>query len=131
MSNYRGKGVSGNPARRSEGHYVVSSWGGVPGECGEECVCGVTYDGFDTIREAGEFLDRHIADSRPAKPRPPLKGSFSRYVAVRRPAPAPEPEPELPSVEYQHRYVADGWRPRRRPGQPAWARRFDLVERAS
>lgn len=121
-------GISGNPARRAQGHYQTAGWAGGPGECGEQCVCGVTYDGFDTIADAGAFLDRHIAASRPAQPRQPLRGSFSRYVAVRRPAPAPEPM--FPSVEHQHRYIADEWAARR-PGQPAWAKRFDLVERAS
>lgn len=43
-----------------EEHMQVSGWGGVPGECGAECACGVTYDNFDTIAEASELLDEHI-----------------------------------------------------------------------
>lgn len=42
-------------------HYVSAFWGGIPGECGAECGCGVTYDGFDTMAHTGELLDRHVA----------------------------------------------------------------------
>jgi hypothetical protein len=107
----RGMGTSGNPARRAEGHYQTSGWGGVPGECGAECVCGVTFDGFDSIAEASALLDGHMAASPRPRTREPLRGDFARYVAVRHSRPAPP---------------ADA----RRPGQPAWAKRFDLVERA-
>ena len=103
----RGKGTSGNPARRAGGHYETAGWTGGPGECGVECVCGVSYDGFDTIAEASALLDDHIADSPRPRTREPLRGSFSRYVAVLH---------ERPGA--------------RRPGEPAWAKRFDLVERA-
>lgn len=42
-------------------HRLTSAWGGVPGECGVACECGVTYDGFDTIAEAEKLLtEQHI-----------------------------------------------------------------------
>lgn len=46
----------------SEHHQVAGSVGG-PGENGAECVCGVVFDGFDTIAEANEQLARHVADA--------------------------------------------------------------------
>lgn len=55
----RDKKVGRATARRT--HYQAAGWGGVPGECGGECACGVTYYGFDTIGEASVLLDRHIA----------------------------------------------------------------------
>lgn len=51
-----------------EEHRQVAGWGGVPGECGVECSCGVTYDNFDTIAEAGTLLDQHIADNTEQHP---------------------------------------------------------------
>jgi len=45
-------------------HREISGWGGVPGECGVQCVCGVTYDGFDSLAEASALLARHIAGER-------------------------------------------------------------------
>lgn len=45
----------------SQEHRQTAGWGGVPGECGVECACGLIYDGFDTIREAAELLDQHVA----------------------------------------------------------------------
>lgn len=46
-------------------HKRVAGWGGVPGECGVECACGVTFDNFDTIAEADALLQRHIAEPLP------------------------------------------------------------------
>lgn len=81
-----GRGVSGNPALRRSGHFQVAGWtGDRPGDCGVECSCGTKFDGFDTIGEASVLLQQHIARSRPARPRPALKGSFYRYVAYRMP----------------------------------------------
>lgn len=52
-------------------HVMVRGVGGVPGGCGAECACGVTFDGFDTLAEATEFLSRHIADeTAPPVPTP-------------------------------------------------------------
>lgn len=48
---------------RTTEHEHVAGWGGVPGECGVECACGVTFDGFDTLASAAEFLDHHIASA--------------------------------------------------------------------
>lgn len=48
---------SGNPA-----HMQLSGWGGAAGGCGVSCACGVMFDGFDTIAEAAELLERHIAN---------------------------------------------------------------------
>jgi hypothetical protein len=42
-------------------HYQVGGWSGGRGYCGIECACGTTYDGFDSLREAIEMLDLHIA----------------------------------------------------------------------
>jgi hypothetical protein len=121
-------GASGHPGGRSAVHYQVSGWVGPAGACGVECVCGVTFGGFDTIGEASALLARHVAADRRPRTRPPLRGSFSRYVAIRVPAPVPVPEPMFPSVEYMHRMEAPP--PPRRPGTPAWAKRLSLVERA-
>lgn len=42
-------------------HYETGAWkGDKPGECGIECACGVTFDGFDSLAEAAECLARHI-----------------------------------------------------------------------
>ncbi|MBM0240247.1 hypothetical protein JNW88_29755 [Micromonospora sp. ATA32] len=48
-------------AQLDAAHHHTAGWGGVPGECGVECACGLTYDGFDTIAEAAALLDNHIA----------------------------------------------------------------------
>lgn len=48
-------------------HYESGGWKGVePGTCGVECACGVTYDGFDSLAEAAEFLARHIKTANSA-----------------------------------------------------------------
>lgn len=47
-------------------HRMVRGWKGEPGECGAECACGVTYDGFDSLGRASELLDGHIANPGPA-----------------------------------------------------------------
>jgi hypothetical protein len=85
-------GTSGNPARRATGHYQTAGWSGPPGECGGECVCGTTYDGFDTMAEASALLDAHIAAAPRPCTRQPLRGSFNRYVAIRT---APGQRPRL------------------------------------
>lgn len=54
-------------------HRHVAGWGGVPGECGVECACGTTFDNFDTIAEAAELLDEHIAAANPPVPAQPLE----------------------------------------------------------
>lgn len=41
-------------------HRLTSAWGGVVGECGVECACGVTFDGFDRIADAEVLLNEHI-----------------------------------------------------------------------
>lgn len=43
-------------------HTQRSGWVGEAGECGAECTCGVTFDGFDTLAEAAAMLAEHIAD---------------------------------------------------------------------
>jgi len=43
-------------------HEQENGWGGVPGDCGVSCTCGVMFDGFDTIAEALVLLNRHIAN---------------------------------------------------------------------
>ena len=46
-------------------HGEVGGWAGpYPGQCGIECACGVTFDGFDTLAQAHELLDLHIASYR-------------------------------------------------------------------
>lgn len=44
-------------------HVISGGWTGGNGGSGVECVCGVTYDGFDTIDEATQLLQVHIADA--------------------------------------------------------------------
>jgi hypothetical protein len=52
-------------------HEMVRGWGGVPGGCGAECACGVTFDGFDTLTEATAMLADHIAaETAPAQTAP-------------------------------------------------------------
>lgn len=43
-------------------HRQVSGWKDQPGQCGVECACGTVFDGFASLAEAVELLDRHIAD---------------------------------------------------------------------
>jgi len=59
-----------NRSVKATEHFQVSGWGGVPGECGVECACGVTYDGFDTLAEAYELLALHTAQAEPVAARP-------------------------------------------------------------
>lgn len=47
--------------RRHQPHRFTAGWGGVRGGCGAECACGLTYDGFDTLKEPGDMIDRHAA----------------------------------------------------------------------
>lgn len=42
-------------------HRYAEGWKGGPGECGASCACGLTYDGFDTLAEPSELIDRHVA----------------------------------------------------------------------
>ncbi|HEY9416892.1 MAG TPA: hypothetical protein VIQ30_19215, partial [Pseudonocardia sp.] len=42
-------------------HQHAGGWKGGPGECGVQCACGLTFDGFDSIREAAKLLGDHIA----------------------------------------------------------------------
>ncbi|MCX5066958.1 hypothetical protein OOJ91_13985 [Micromonospora lupini] len=51
--------VSAEPAEAE--HRVSSAWKGGPGECGAQCACGLTYDGFDTLKEPSDLIDRHVA----------------------------------------------------------------------
>ena len=61
-----------SPAQASEDanliHRLTSAWGGVRGECGVSCECGVTFDGFDTIAEAEALLDNHIEQAAVTHP---------------------------------------------------------------
>jgi hypothetical protein len=53
----------GRPAEPAAEHHHSGGWKGEgPGTCGAECVCGVTFDGFDTLAEAVELVERHVAD---------------------------------------------------------------------
>lgn len=54
--------------RNSVTHHEVAGWGGVPGDCGVECACGVSFDGFDTIAEASTLLAQHVDDHTVAHP---------------------------------------------------------------
>jgi hypothetical protein len=49
------------PAEFGGVHERAGGRAGGPGDCAVWCACGVTYDGFDTIAEAGALLDEHIA----------------------------------------------------------------------
>ncbi len=59
-------------------HYETGGWGGLPGECGVECACGTTFDGFDTIAEAAALLGRHIAAEQPTVALPTVPGRRAR-----------------------------------------------------
>jgi hypothetical protein len=43
-------------------HGQIRAWEDQPGQCGVECACGTAFDGFASLAEAVELLDRHIAD---------------------------------------------------------------------
>jgi hypothetical protein len=49
-------------------HEQLAGWGGIPGECGVECACGTTFDGFDTLTDAKAQLDRHVRDESRTTP---------------------------------------------------------------
>lgn len=61
--------VPGNDCAQTPGHQQVAGWSGGAGECGAECACGTTFEGFDSIGAALLLLEEHIAD--PAEPGPP------------------------------------------------------------
>jgi hypothetical protein len=64
-------------------HHQSGGWKSTaPGTCGAECACGVTFDGFDTLAEAVELVERHIAD--------PEGRAYSRETED--PAAAPVPD---------------------------------------
>jgi hypothetical protein len=44
-------------------HYETSGWTGGDGGSGVACACGVQFDNFDSLAEAGAQLKRHIADA--------------------------------------------------------------------
>jgi hypothetical protein len=47
-------------------HDAAEAWKGTePGSCGVECVCGVVFDGFDTLAEATQELKHHIKTPEP------------------------------------------------------------------
>lgn len=48
-------------------HVQASGWAGA-GAAGVACACGVAYSGFDTLAEALQLLDEHIAASTGAQP---------------------------------------------------------------
>lgn len=49
------------PDRAPVVHRGDSFWkGDEPGSCGASCVCGTTFDGFDSLGEASDLVDRHI-----------------------------------------------------------------------
>lgn len=50
-------------------HYHQSASTGGPGECSASCACGTTFDGFDTVSEAIEQLNQHIANPDAAEHR--------------------------------------------------------------
>jgi hypothetical protein len=53
------------PADEVSEHYETSGWtGGVDGS-GVACACGTTFDGFDSLAEAGEQLKHHIQNPDP------------------------------------------------------------------
>lgn len=44
-------------------HYLTAGSTGGLGECSASCACGVTFDGFDTHREAANLVEQHVADA--------------------------------------------------------------------
>lgn len=45
-------------------HEEAAGWAAQPGGCGVECLCGVVFDGFDTLDEAHALLADHIRSER-------------------------------------------------------------------
>lgn len=52
-----------DPAEFDGVHERVGGRAGGPGDCAAWCACGVTFDGFDTIAEAGALVDEHAANA--------------------------------------------------------------------
>lgn len=52
------------PAQTPE-HYETSGWTGGDSGSGVACACGVQFDGFDSLKAAGEELARHIETPEP------------------------------------------------------------------
>ncbi|MEV7268439.1 hypothetical protein AB0N38_33270 [Micromonospora aurantiaca] len=77
-------------------HYYASGWKGGPGECGAQCGCGLTYDGFDSLKQASELLERHIANPAPEY-KVTLPGQFVWAERVLR-IPAPHTAAEIAAV---------------------------------
>lgn len=71
-------GATGERIRRPNpraAHRVTSFWTGPPGECGIECSCGTTLDGFATVRAAEDLHRQHT------RPVSTLRGSIATHVA--------------------------------------------------
>lgn len=77
-------------------HYYASGWKGGPDGCGASCGCGLTYDGFDSLKQASELLDRHIAKPAPEY-KVTLPGQFVWAERVLR-IPAPHTAAEIAAV---------------------------------
>lgn len=65
MTSNRRLGVYARQRGIQREHRQIAGWGGIPGRCGVECECGVTFDHFDTIAEADALLQQHIASAVP------------------------------------------------------------------
>src|SRR5262249_2780985 len=72
--------LPGSSADQPTEHYQTAGWADVPGECGAECACGTTVDGFDTVGEATAELNHHIVTAAQAS------GSKATEECVRRDA---------------------------------------------
>jgi hypothetical protein len=70
-------------------HRFAGGWKGTdPGSCGAECSCGDTYDGFDSLAEASELIDRHIARANGPMVLT-IHDPEGRYADMRVPVPVP------------------------------------------
>lgn len=51
---------------RDDEHGLRAGWAHGPGQYGVECACNTTFDGFDSLGEAQQLLDQHVADEQAA-----------------------------------------------------------------
>jgi hypothetical protein len=62
--------LDADPGLLADVHYMAGGTKGDPGECAAWCACGVTYSGFDTLGEASDHVEQHVANVEAAADEP-------------------------------------------------------------
>ncbi|AYF31074.1 hypothetical protein CSH63_27275 [Micromonospora tulbaghiae] len=106
-------------------HEIVRAWKGGPGECGVQCACDLTFDGFDDLAQPTEHMNRHIAKANAELAALAVDEQPAAAVSLEETPAAGGPESRrLPAAELEPgMYVATG-----EPEMPGWEVRH--VERA-